>query len=328
MIFADKVIQLRKKNGWSQEELAEKAGVSRQSVSKWEGALSVPELDKILILSSVFGVSTDYLLKDEIEEIESAADECTDTVPSVRRISMEEANSFLRIKALTSSRIALAVFLCILSPLCLLLLAAAADSGMLAVSENIAVAVGMISLFVIAAVAVAVFISCGMKTRRFDYIEQEPIELEYGVDGMVKERMKAFQDSYSTMNIVAACICILSVVPLFLGGLLTENTFVLMLTLALTMIIAGVGVFLFISSGIRMSSMRKLLREGEYTNENKKGNRIIESVNTVYWLLAVSVYLGYSFTSGNWDSSWIIMAVAGVAFAALSVLLSIFLNKK
>ena len=65
MILADKIIDLRKKNGWSQEELAEKLGVTRQSVSKWEGAQSVPDLQRILDMSRLFGVSTDYLLKDE-----------------------------------------------------------------------------------------------------------------------------------------------------------------------------------------------------------------------------------------------------------------------
>lgn len=66
MILADKIINLRKKNGWSQEELAERLGVSRQSVSKYEGAQSVPDLDKILKLSEIFGVTTDYLIKDDI----------------------------------------------------------------------------------------------------------------------------------------------------------------------------------------------------------------------------------------------------------------------
>ena len=62
MILADKIVDLRKKNGWSQEELAEKLEVSRQSVSKWEGAQSVPDLNRVLQLSELFGVSTDYLL--------------------------------------------------------------------------------------------------------------------------------------------------------------------------------------------------------------------------------------------------------------------------
>ena len=48
MILADKIINLRKKNGWSQEELAEKLGVTRQSISKYEGAQSIPDLDKTI----------------------------------------------------------------------------------------------------------------------------------------------------------------------------------------------------------------------------------------------------------------------------------------
>ena len=74
MIFADKLIALRKKNGWSQEEFAEKMGVSRQAVSKWEGAQTVPDLDKILMMARLFGVTTDYLLKDEIEAEEHVSD--------------------------------------------------------------------------------------------------------------------------------------------------------------------------------------------------------------------------------------------------------------
>ena len=74
MILADKIIRLRKKNGWSQEDLADKMNVSRQAVSKWEGAQTIPDLEKILQLSILFGVSTDYLLKDEIEDEELTND--------------------------------------------------------------------------------------------------------------------------------------------------------------------------------------------------------------------------------------------------------------
>ena len=79
MILADKIIQLRKKNGWSQEELAEKLGVSRQAVSKWEGAQATPDLNKLLAMSRLFGVTTDYLLKDDMEAEEYA--QSTDETP-------------------------------------------------------------------------------------------------------------------------------------------------------------------------------------------------------------------------------------------------------
>ena len=64
MTLAEKISTFRKKNGWSQEELAERLNVSRQSVSKWESAQSIPELDKIVQMSELFGVSTDQLIKD------------------------------------------------------------------------------------------------------------------------------------------------------------------------------------------------------------------------------------------------------------------------
>ncbi|MDU2598308.1 helix-turn-helix transcriptional regulator, partial [Anaerococcus sp.] len=60
MILADKIINLRKKEGMTQEDLANEIGVSRQSVSKWEASMSMPDLDKIMKLSRIFGVSTDF----------------------------------------------------------------------------------------------------------------------------------------------------------------------------------------------------------------------------------------------------------------------------
>lgn len=63
MTIADRILELRKIKGISQEELADKIGVSRQAVSKWESEQSIPDLDKIIILSEFFEVSTDFLLK-------------------------------------------------------------------------------------------------------------------------------------------------------------------------------------------------------------------------------------------------------------------------
>ena len=63
MTIADRIQTLRKSKGMSQEELADAAGVSRQAVSKWESEQSIPDLDKVVILSEIFEVTTDYLLK-------------------------------------------------------------------------------------------------------------------------------------------------------------------------------------------------------------------------------------------------------------------------
>lgn len=65
MSISEKIQQLRKSNGFSQEQLAEKLDVSRQAISKWESGASFPDIEKIVLISELFGVSTDYLMKDE-----------------------------------------------------------------------------------------------------------------------------------------------------------------------------------------------------------------------------------------------------------------------
>ena len=109
MILADKIIAERKKNGWSQEELAEKIGVTRQAVSKWEGAQTTPDLQKLLQMSNVFGVSADYLLKDEMdapEYIEVSG--CESAV--LRKVTLQEANHFLEVKKKLHQRLHLLHF--------------------------------------------------------------------------------------------------------------------------------------------------------------------------------------------------------------------------
>ena len=70
MDFSEKLLTLRKANNLTQEQLAEKLDVSRQSVSKWESGQATPELEKIVALSAVFHVTTDYLLKSsEIDDL-------------------------------------------------------------------------------------------------------------------------------------------------------------------------------------------------------------------------------------------------------------------
>ena len=122
MLLMDKIMTLRKSKGWSQEELAEKLDVTRQSVSKWESGQSVPDLERIVRMSALFGVTTDALIKDE-EEV-AAAERAEDEAP-VRHVDMEEAQRFLAMKQRNVPKIAWSVFACIVSFLPLILLSAA-----------------------------------------------------------------------------------------------------------------------------------------------------------------------------------------------------------
>ena len=94
MTLAEKITLLRRQRGWSQEDLAERMGVSRQSVSKWESAQSIPDINRILELSRIFEVSTDYLLKNKANlstESAAPASEPADEKPAAHRLSCADA---------------------------------------------------------------------------------------------------------------------------------------------------------------------------------------------------------------------------------------------
>ena len=316
MIFADKLIQLRKKSGWSQEELAEQMDVSRQSVSKWEGAQSVPDLEKMVRLSRLFGVSTDYLLKDEIEEADGAAEEES----PLRRVTMEEAQRFLSVKVATAGTIARAVFLCIISPVCLIFLGAASEVPGWGVSQGMVVGAGMGVLLALVALAVAQFISAGGKTGPFRYLEQESFETEYGVRGMVQEKREHDRGMHNRCTIAGVSLCILSVLPLFIGVAVGGYDLLIVAMVDLLLLIAGAGVYLLIRSGVIWAGYNKLLEEGEYTREEKAGRGAASALSAAYWLVMVAVYLALSLPADRWDRSWILWPVAGVLYAAVRII--------
>ena len=323
MILADKIIRLRKKNGWSQEELAEKMQVSRQAVSKWEGAQTIPDLEKILMLSNLFGVTTDYLLKDEIED-EEFTDESNG---SVKRITLAQANDFLKWRKSASVRIAVGTLLCVIAVIPLLILGAVTEVPAYNISENVAAGVGLTVLFIIVAIAVAIFIFCGFRNAPYDFIDKETFETEYGVTGMVKEKQKAYKSTYTKCNIIGTCICVLSPIPLFIGAF-TEKEFFTVIMLIITMLLAEIGAIFLIISGVRWASMQKLLKEGEFAPQEKRRSQIKETISAVYWLSATAVYLGWSFWTNAWETTWIVWPVAGVLFAVVMCISNIFIDRE
>lgn len=139
MILSEKITEERKKNGWSQEELSEKLDVSRQAVSKWESAQSTPDLQKIIRLSEIFQVSTDYLLKDDMEmdSNNGGSGYIPEDMP-VRMLSMQEANDFMDWRRKSAPMLARAVVLCIISPALLIFLAGMSSAEFWGLTENMA----------------------------------------------------------------------------------------------------------------------------------------------------------------------------------------------
>ena len=324
MILADKIIRLRKKNGWSQEELADKMNVSRQAVSKWEAAQTTPDLEKILQLGNLFGVTTDYLLKDELVDEEFV--EGVDETP-IRKISLAEANDYLEQRKNASVQIAIATLLCIISPILIFLLLAFSECTSIPITENLAVGIGMVALFSLVTIAVVIYIRVGFKNAPYEFLEKEPFETEYGVTGLAREKQKTYRNTYIKYNIFGTCACILSPVPLICAALSGKGLLV-MIMLCVTVLTVAIGVMFFIVAGVRWASMQKLLKEGEFSEKGKQKNKIIEAIGTVYWLLATAIYLGWSFLTSDWHITWVIWPIAGVLFAVVELVCNLVIDKQ
>lgn len=320
MILAEKIINLRKKNGWSQEELAEKLGVTRQSISKYEGAQSIPDLDKILKLSEIFGVTTDYLIKDELEEEEYAPSQMheneSESDRSVHKVTMEMANEYLQIIDWSAGKTAFATMLCILSPIVLLMLGAMSEMPNYHISENAAAGIGICVLIVLIAIAVTIFILCGMKTKKYEFMEKEDIETAYGVSGMVKEKRDAYHSPYVTQLVIGITCCICSVIPLFGTLAVSESDFYMVSAVCMLLTLVAIGTYFIVRSAAKMNAMNQLLEEEDYTRQKKHENKKMSGPVMVYWLIATAIYLAWSFTTNDWDRTWIIWPVVGVLFPA------------
>lgn len=321
MIFADKLINLRKKAGMSQEDLALKLGVSRQSVSKWEGAQSIPDISKIIELSQIFGVSTDYLLKDELDvEDDSPIKENSDK----KMISLEEVNDYLAINNKTKYYVAIGVVLCILSPITLLLLVMFSYLGF--ISDILASAIGVITLLAIVTIAVILFVVSGFKLNKYEFINNQDFETQYGVTGYINEKKNNYYQTYMIMMVIGIILCVLCVIPLLVSVFINDGEYAIAGVCALLLIVS-IGVFLLIVASCQMSAYNKILQEGEYTKERKEANKSVSLVSSLYWMLVVAIYLTYSFISNDWHITWIVWPIAGILYPVIIKIVELIKSK-
>ena len=331
MILADKIMNERKKNGWSQEELAEQLSVSRQSISKWESAQAIPDIQKIIKMAELFGVTTDYLLKDDLEpeNVVLSTDMASDVTnaQNLVRVSLEEANEYLDLEEVVVPRTANLVSLIIFGPALLIFLLAMSGLPGFPVGEAIMTAIGVIFILIFVAIAVFVFIIDGSKTKRFEYLETSPIETLYGVTGMVKEKKKANEQTHAIMTAIGVIMCILSPVPLLFVSLLGGPGYAELMTVSVLLLIICGAVNLLVRAGGMKTAYEKLLQEGDYTVKEKEKSPIVSAVSSVYWILTTAIFLTWSFVTNDWGHTWIVWPIAGVIFGIVITITNIVSKK-
>ena len=327
-MLAEKIMNLRKQKGWSQEQLAEQLGVSRQAVSKWESGISIPDLDKVVNMSTLFGVCTDYLLKEDFELRSEEMSEKKIPVLKERRISEEEVKVYLDLARLVARKLALGVSLCILSPVCLIILGGMSDLGNTGISENMASGLGVAVLFMLVALGVGLLILNGLKMSKYEWMETDLVQLDEDVSKRVYEEKEMYETKFRSGIAMGVVLCISSMIPLFLSLAIFENELFEVYTIGVMFFLVSIGVHIIVNSSCIYGSYQKLLQEGDYTVESKTKNKLTETFSGIYWCIIVAVYLGWSFMTNDWGKTWIIWPVAGAVFAAMKTLFLEIKKKK
>ena len=326
MILADKIINERKKNGWSQEELAEMLSVSRQSVSKWEGAQAAPDLNKIIKMAEIFGVSTDYLLKDEIEESDNTSYNNESPSVNIKKVSLEDAHRIIKIVKRNTPSAVIATMLFVLCPVTLIIMAGFSNSfGVF--PDSLAAVVGLIVLFLCIGVGVALWIAIEAKENEFDFFEKEDYETLYGVDGMVKEAKSAFDKIRIPLIIAAVTTFILSPIGVIVTGILGAFDFVIISMIALLLIMVSIGVGILIYTSRINGIYSKLLKEEVLTPEQRRKERMIAKLSGSYWCIVAAAFLVLGLGFDKWEFAGIIFPVAGVLYAAVLGIIKIMADK-
>ena len=330
MTFSEKISALRKQKGWSQEELAEKLMVTRQAVSKWESAQSMPDLDKLVQLSEALGVSTDYLLKDEQAQSAPVPATAEQTVKP-RRVTQEEARRYLQLQTAAIPKTTLGVALCVCSPIALIGLPVLRSTLNWGFPEEICSGIGLCVLLVMVAAGVALLLTASGKLREFEYLEREPIETDNGTREQALFMQREVLPICAKRNTIGVVLCILSVLPLFalmcVPGV--PDRYYSLAVCALLLLV-GIACLLLVRTGSMRGAVDKLLEQGDYTRENKAKSRFVGAVSAAYWLVVTAAFLFYTFGpkgNGQPQYSWFIWAIAGVLYGALMAALSVYRKK-
>lgn len=325
MILAEKIIKLRKQLGWSQEELAEKMNISRQSVSKWESANSIPDLNKILMLAEIFDVSTDFLLKDEHEAFEAGE---TSREPNSIQISLEQATQYIEDKMAISALISKGVILCVCSVIPLFFFLAMAQTERMNITGDIAAALGIVSILVMVAIGVSFFIKTNQYENETSVIDDETFELAFGVHSVFKDKLNKFRPAYNRRISIGIFMFILSSVPLILVSMFSGKAETVYMMLIVLFLLIATGIYIISPVSAKYDAYNNVLKDcWDETAKTRRAKRA-EKLAAFYWPLVVAVFLGWSLWTMNWGVTWIVWPVAAVLFAALVGLMELFVKEE
>lgn len=284
MKLGQKIAGLRKKSSLSQEALAEKMNVSRQAVSKWESNQSIPDIEKIVDLSELFGVTTDYLLKNGTPSFElpgkSSEEKIEKALPA---ITDQEIDQYLEVakKAAHFESLSIALFFLAIASFCLF-------SSLVFISHNIFGTVAYIAPIIIIAIALGYFIHAKLMMHEFKSITQNKFALTSTQNDLIDSSAHEFRNKNNRRIVIGVVLCILAIIPLILIWTLHLLPDWAWAVLAITFVLLGIASYQFTFYFLRQLAFKTISGRRKHLPKEEKSLLINGSV--IFWIVLFLVY--------------------------------------
>lgn len=284
MKLGQKIAGLRKKSSLSQEALAEKMNVSRQAVSKWESNQSIPDIEKIVDLSELFGVTTDYLLKNGTPSFElpgkSSEEKIEKALPA---ITDQEIDQYLEVakKAAHFESLSIALFFLAIASFCLF-------STLVFISHNIFGTAAYIAPIIIIAIALGYFIHAKLMMHEFKSITQNKFALTSTQNDLIDSSAHEFRNKNNRRIVIGVVLCILAIIPLILIWTLHLLPDWAWAVLAITFVLLGIVSYQFTFYFLRQLAFKTISGRRKHLPKEEKSLLINGSV--IFWIVLFLVY--------------------------------------
>ena len=292
MAFSENLQYIRSQAGVTQEQFAEQLNVSRQSVSKWEGGTSFPEMDTLLRICDLYDVNLDTLLRGSVED--SQISDTAQYDAFMTRFAKRMAFSIGAIIAAIAVMMTMDAF---------------------GVHEMLSTAF----LLLVITVSVVIIVSSGIQSEQFR--KKHPIVKDFYTD----EEKDKFHQKFVWLISGSIGAILFGVVLLLLSlYFLPELVFYELLSSALFLFIIACAVSVFIYAGMMEEKYKiwKYNRDNNPTPEAKKRLNLNGTVCGCIMLVATAVFLCLGFIRDAWDTAWWVFPVGGILCGIVSVILN------
>lgn len=271
------------------------------------------ENEAIGIVISEFG-NIDEIINEMDIEIKSEQNFST--------INVEQAKQYITASSYYSKIVGVGVAMILFGFAVLTFLTQAIEDNkiLIELSDNAKDTVPTMLLIVFAVPAVALFIYSGMKLQDYKWIETKEFSLASTARNTISRIYAKVKEKQMIALIVGVSLCIISILPVFIGDMISDSGF--SYGLSITLIMIGVAVYLFITTGSVSQACKQLLQIDDFAKEKRKENNVVSAVASVVWPVAVCIFLISGLIYHKWEINWIIFPITGLLFGAFSAVYS------